>query len=67
MAAINIQAQVDPYPPVASFQGIQSPNSPTMFDENLQPRLDFSLEESGKDHACPLSTSHGELNTSKIC
>lgn len=47
MAAINIQAQVDPYPPVASFQGIQSPNSPTLFDENVQPGLDSSLQESG--------------------
>lgn len=47
MAAINIQAQVDPYPPVASIQGIQSPNSPTLFDENVQPGLDSSLQESG--------------------
>ena len=63
MAAINIQAQVDPYPPVASIQGIQSPNSPTLFDENVQPGLDSSLQESGKNQKIP----HMELNTSNIC
>lgn len=46
--AFHIQAQIDPYPPVASFHGIQHPNSPTLFDEGVQTGLDGSLQEIGK-------------------